>query len=976
MNKELEGYEKWLISHDKKKESTAKNYKDAIPKLEDHYKQFSGRTFNLLNLSIPELKPIIEDYKQEGKYASFGDTSNGTYRNSLSALLRYKEWQQNNLNLPILLKIKSLLQTRHFQKLLTQEDFYFQKLTDLYQEYKAFDTTLINQEVANIANTINHKNFNFQKLLDTSEGTLKEYLLLLGKMIAIFDEKGYNKQLWNPYEDKRNISRAMFRQNLWTKYFLEYKIDDFSTDFLNKTPDAFKYSIKYILAPETNLNIVSKSHRDDIITYFELKSDDQLITLFSNELKNLYNPKNKGVIISSLLYNSDIKKEWLRDIIGLMAADGSGWLPNFSRQSSNFEHSIIWNHRAPSGTSNTIKALRKIIENGDTFNIYITSNGFLNYVATVIDFAENKTTYLEKNWKEKYGEIYEYQSLFENYIDGSKKASIVFLCSEVNKVNPISDNEFDIYGNYSKPRQGNLTPIQSAPEIQIKEIENDTIQEDNKKVKEMKESTNQILYGPPGTGKTYETKKLAVDTVLGKADRSREEILKKYNELVEKEQIVFTTFHQSMSYEDFVEGIKPKTEDNQVIYEVEDGIFKRLVTEASYSIAQEVNHDSILKTLDFSALYDTYLDTISEKLENEDNVSLQTKSGGKVYVVDISPQGNFLLAHKNGTRRYTVSKDRLLKLNKGIPDLNTVSNVHNEFRNVIGGSNASVYWAVLNQLQQLNNQSRIPLKEKTISHQEKANIVSSLVKSDYKKGSGTPYVLIIDEINRGNVSAIFGELITLLEPDKRLGQPEAITVKLPYSKTEFGVPHNLHIIGTMNTADRSVEALDTALRRRFEFTEVMPKPELLEKIIFIEDELIFNLKEVLETINNRIEVLIDRDHTIGHSYFINIKGGDTEALANTFNNKVIPLLQEYFYGDYGKIGLVLGNGFVEQKNNGKIKFAKFSYQNQEDLKTPSFLLKKITPENIIKAISETLGLPKEKKENEQKEVLTEAMETL
>ena len=181
------------------------------------------------------------------------------------------------------------------------------------------------------------------------------------------------------------------------------------------------------------------------------------------------------------------------------------------------------------------------------------------------------------------------------------------------------------------------------------------------------------------------------------------------------------------------------------------------------------------------------------------------------------------------------------------------------------------------------------------------------------------YAIFIDEINRGNVSAIFGELITLIEDDKRIGSANEIKVRLPYSKSEFGVPSNLFIIGTMNTDDRSVEALDTALRRRFSFMEIMPDPSLLTNIVFNE----FNLTEVLEAINERIEVLLDRDHTIGHSYFLKLKSGDVNGLKSVFANNIIPLLQEYFYHDYEKIALILGEGFIKIKENKTVKFANF-----------------------------------------------------
>ncbi|MBL7881967.1 MAG: AAA family ATPase, partial [Chryseobacterium gambrini] len=193
------------------------------------------------------------------------------------------------------------------------------------------------------------------------------------------------------------------------------------------------------------------------------------------------------------------------------------------------------------------------------------------------------------------------------------------------------------------------------------------------------------------------------------------------------------------------------------------------------------------------------------------------------------------------------------------------------------------------------------------------------------KNQNKNFVLIIDEINRGNVSQIFGELITLIEESKRIGNEEELKVTLPYSKKEFGVPSNLYIIGTMNTADRSIEALDTALRRRFSFVEMMPDLKVVEEKQFSD----FPRVEVMQKINQRIELLLDKNYTLGHSYFLK------DNFRSSFKNEIIPLLQEYFYNDCGKIGLILGKGFVREKEISKANqhnvFADFDTRNEIEI---------------------------------------------
>lgn len=417
---------------------------------------------------------------------------------------------------------------------------------------------------------------------------------------------------------------------------------------------------------------------------------------------------------------------------------------------------------------------------------------------------------------------------------------------------------------------------------------------------------NQIIYGPPGTGKTYNSINKAIEIINPSFDLSqdRKKVKDEFDRLVGLGQIVFTTFHQSMSYEDFIEGIKPIIDDGdeenkQVLYEVVDGLFKQIV-ERSKGQKKETIETSIPNNFD-----ETW-----ERL---------------IELVKLNISNNELL--KIGSWEYGLSnKDSLKYTSLNSPSKYTFTITKQNILDVYQNKKARPSGAFQKDMQEIVDF----MKNKFQLLDYKENNSEEIVVNNNDK-----YVLIIDEINRGNVSQIFGELITLIEESKRLGNDEALEVILPYSKKKFGVPSNIYIVGTMNTADRSVEALDTALRRRFSFVEMMPDYEVLKEII-IEG---INLSEVLKTINDRIEVLLDRDHTIGHSYFINVK--TLEDLLNTFKNNIIPLLQEYFYNDYEKIALVLGEGFVEinSTNTRKVNFPKLSVAIDKPEQNTTFNLK-------------------------------------
>lgn len=416
---------------------------------------------------------------------------------------------------------------------------------------------------------------------------------------------------------------------------------------------------------------------------------------------------------------------------------------------------------------------------------------------------------------------------------------------------------------------------------------------------------NTILYGPPGTGKTYNSINKAVEIIdpefmKGKDNNEadRKEITKRYRELEEEGRIVFITFHQSLSYEDFVEGIKPvikEDENNTLSYEIVPGIFKQLCDRASLHCE--------------SSLRNAY-----NKLKND------------------------LAKNENLERKYKTPEDE-------------------EFGLSLWGDNITVHYGTELKLKTIVTRDKLTsflLKKNEPStlwtyYQGIINLLKKEYGFDDQNTSKDNYVLIIDEINRGNVSQIFGELITLIEKDKRAGNEEALSPTLPYSKTKFSVPANLYIIGTMNTADRSVEALDTALRRRFSFIEMTPDYSLLENTTATVNNVDINLGKLLEVLNQRIECLMDKDHKLGHSYFLQVAKGEF-SLKHIFFNEIIPLLQEYFYGNDEKLQLILGKGFVKDEPANQDIYAKtkidisdyndrprFYLIKDEDMDEPQFL---------------------------------------
>ena len=442
---------------------------------------------------------------------------------------------------------------------------------------------------------------------------------------------------------------------------------------------------------------------------------------------------------------------------------------------------------------------------------------------------------------------------------------------------------------------------------------------------------NTILYGPPGTGKTYNTVVYAVAIIENKTvesikDEPYSTVFERYNKYKAEGLIEFTTFHQSYGYEEFIEGIRPimdNTDDEQadIQYQVTSGLFKSFCDKAGSPILKQAKTDIGLNAS--PTIWKVSLEgTGDNPTRTECMANGHIRVGYDSYGKDITSETSFIEGGKNVVNAF-ISKMKVGDIVLSCYSSTTIDAIgvvtgdyewHEEYEHYKRLRN--VNWVVKGikyDITEINGGSTLTLASVYKLNIALADVLEIIAKQapatkieDKKKN----YVFVIDEINRGNISKIFGELITLIESSKRIGQPEGMRAKLPYSQQLFGVPDNVYIIGTMNTADRSIATIDTALRRRFRFKEMMPDADVL-KGISVED---ISVSEMLARMNKRISVLYDREHTVGHAYFIPLRDNPTiELLAEIFENAIVPLLQEYFYEDYEKIRLVLGDNNKDNK---------------------------------------------------------------
>jgi len=455
---------------------------------------------------------------------------------------------------------------------------------------------------------------------------------------------------------------------------------------------------------------------------------------------------------------------------------------------------------------------------------------------------------------------------------------------------------------------------------------------------------NIILYGPSGTGKTYRTINYALSIIeqrpLGDiAQENRRDLRARYNKYAEEGYIHFVTFHENFKYQDFIESFRKISPKKQgMSHEVEEGVFKQICLEAKRSIVESLLENMPKKehNISFNQIYKAFLGHIkSDKFD-----AFVTPDGRKILLHTVARFGHIVARPQNSFSTYTLSKHKIKKLYDHFAKGVQTDNLEKEVIDTIGSTNPVAIWSVFNALKRFEvgyiEEMTKDVKNLDVDDEEvkefELDQMNNIAKFQAKR-----HVLIIDEMDRGDVISIFGETLSILNSSKREGAPEAQAVIMPYSKTYFSIPPNLYLIGTMNINDRELSKLDLSLRSRFHMIKIQPMPMVLPTIISGDYQI--DLANLLIVINARITVLLGTGQGIGHAYLMNVQ--NFQALKLAFYGKIVPILNDIFNSKAEKIGLVIGRGFFNRIEFDKTNiFAKFDEDvNSKYGKQKRYLLK-------------------------------------
>jgi len=796
-----------------------------------------------------------------------------------------------DINSNLISEIIEEINSKFIQELCSLEEFRFQKGVEKLIEFENYDG-LTKEEITLLLNQFKESGLTFTNFVESLDKESKEYqlLTLLGEVVSYCDLHAANKKVYNQYDDNRTLGKAGVRMNDWLDKLLTYKITD---NDLSKLTPSIKNALRYLKDPEKGLTMLSENHRERFSinlldkTYTPEGIVDDLISFFEPYEIEVSNEKNSTSVYCSILYSKNVKKLWLDD-------DNTEGEEEKLNKKNTKRMNIPLNQifYGPPGTGKTynISSEAEKIINNNTPNEQLT--------------LEQKFKRIVRNIRSEYDEAI-YNKLNANSIYRNFSKSMV------------------VWGYFLDPKYDSTDTI---------------VHEDLKDIAGFKRSgwSQRMRYLSEFgfiEGDWYDdfSGQLGFDMQLSESGIELKNNLRTYLEEAEIPEADLLTWPREKGLPEIVKNSYIK-----VLAEVSP--VSRNIT---------AFEKTIFCALNMCLQGDLFKQNKESRPTTEEEIDLVEQ------YFDVNSTGN-------------SDYKWIGWIAENLVDLNLVEEIHEERNNryyfSLTDSGRKLVQDIVNKWQSeysilfgkyINYETGVGLGQiefitfhQSYSYEEfiegirpnldgENELTYSLEKGIFKRISDRAkfdqdnnYVIIIDEINRGNISKIFGELITLIEPSKRLytendEHPKKVT--LPYSKKRFGVPKNLYILGTMNTADKSIALLDSALRRRFSFTEMLPNSEVVGQMITIDE---IDIKLLFDTINSRIEFLIDKDHTIGHSYFLKIRDHQTiEALALIFKYEIIPLLTEYFYGDFEKIQLVLGeNKDWKSKNDSKFFNKKPSQQ--------------------------------------------------
>ncbi|WP_298308612.1 AAA family ATPase [Flavobacterium sp.] len=748
-------------------------------------------------------------------------------------------------------KILEALQTDRVISVINSQKFYFQKAKDVLSEFLQI---AISDETKTFL-IANKKEYNELKNLFETTEELSEFGRLIFSLIAYCDSNAYRKIDLNDYSDKRVLALAFVRMNNWVEQLILYKFENQLTD------GSIKNAIQYLLNPDDNFTMLSENHRSQISEnlfkkpYNKETFKDSFLNFFSEFSINITNNENYTYALSCIAYY--VSSEWKESIIGLVSPDGTGWQDEAVEESKNGKYVALWNHRKPNGTTKTLKLLRQCIEENDFFKIFYTSNHNALYVAEIVDFVTNQNELNKAQWDKNYNGFAWDGKTFAGYKNKNdeKSARWVYMARKIYKIEPIHASNFVYYNNYGYPSVGCQAPIVSI--LSNSEIKNQRQMNTNLNVLNYKKQI--ILQGPPGTGKTREAKLIATE-MLG---------ISSVEELNNNIQFKLIQFHPSYTYEDFVRGIVAQSKGDQIEYKNVDKTLGLFAKEALKNLRNSKKVPELISKENW--VEENYL-KFKEDLEQ------QLQEGGEIIIKDkTKPKITAIEEDALRVNRYSNEKDSILVKDtdviEGYIGLNlTNPSIKVKENGLLSKSARSgMYYLYQNLIEKFSQFLKSKNKEFKLTE-------------DLKPEALKKFILVIDEINRANLSSVLGELIYALEY-----RGEAVeSMYAVDDETKLILPPNLFIIGTMNTADRSVGHIDYAIRRRFAFINVLPNDSVIEntaaKVLFEEISNLFESKDTLASDFKKEHV------QLGHSYFI-VK--DNEELNMRAKYEIVPILEEY-----------------------------------------------------------------------------------